>query len=1509
MMNSLGNLFNRLHPKASSSGIRPQTEGLVSNIQIRSGGAAVITLLTERFPSPQELMSTEEMFESALHVDELFFAIESTDADDADIASYLSWAARHIGKSDPFAAALVRNASLAVRPDGGYGILFRDTGDCRYFETICAGLTNVYAACFGRDFRFIPQLCEIDLADEAERIYRSALSEAAAGGGPAAARSAGAGAGAGAGMGEAEGGGLKKGGARQAAAAGGRGAFRNAGRAGGGASKESLIWGRMSADLKPVPISELNHEYGFAVFEGSVFAMESRSVSGGSKTLVKYNVTDLTHSIRCFQFMEPGKADEFIGAGSKGWLRIYASVGFDFQFEKDLVAKVIGIARGKEPPDVRDNEPRRRVELHCHTKMSSRDSVCDTKELVRRAAHFGHEAIAITDHGVVQAFPDARAAQLELKKKGKSIKILYGIECYLADDGGGVSYRCSDEGIRGGFVSIALAEGSGGQLRAFSAIRFIPDASGHPVPDGTLRWKADGDGCGDGSSDGYDEGIFRAVTELAVFLGDRYAAGDGIIRLLSCLRHEGFRTQSDRVPPIKFYGGAIDTARIRERFPDSAEEAAPAVPEDRPDLFPGGADGLDEQAFRAGRVLIRALETAGGGSIEALDRAAGRLDASGILGDPDRNFHCVLLAEDEAGLYGIYRLVSESHIRYIYRERPRVPRSSLEFFRTGLIAGSACEAGEVFQAVAGAYDRAGRDPAAAERLLGDPALFSRAAFYDYLEIQPLGNNEFMLRQSERRGTIVPARYGSAEDLKNLNRLVAALAERAGIPLCATCDVHFIKPSDTVLRRILQFDAGYADAASQPPLHFRTTREMLNEFAYLGEETAERIVIDNPLRIAARIKADLKPFAEGSFPPVIESAEREIESLTWEEAGRLYGKDGQLPPIVRKRIEKELRSIIGNGFAIMYYIAHKLVRRSNKDGYLVGSRGSVGSSLVARLCGITEVNPLEPHYVCPDCRHSEFDPSGRYNSGYDMPEKACPQCGAVMLRDGQDIPFETFLGFEGEKQPDIDLNFSSDYQPVAHKFIEEMFGASHTFRAGTITGYAEKNADMMVRKYAEGSGIFMTGAEISRLAAGITGVKRTTSQHPGGIVVVPKDREIYDFTPVQCPADKTENGVITTHFDFNSLHDTILKLDILGHDDPTMLKVLGDMTGVDVNAIPVTDEKVMRLLRSADVLDFKENPGNACGTLGLPELGTFMARGMVEETKPSRFYDLVQLMGLSHGTDVWNGNARDLIRSGTCTVSEVIGCRDGIMTTLVHKGLNTRTAFGIMESVRKGKGLTPEQEKEMRDHGVPDWYIESCRKIKYMFPKAHAVAYTISALRIAWFKIYRPAEYYCAYFTVRADDFDYRLMGRGPDTVRNYMKIFLGAFRAKDKLQVPVGGRDEEFSADKSRKIYYILELVDEMHCRGIHFLPLDIYKSEATRFIMESETAIRPPLNTLPSLSAVAAQGIAEARGRHGRFISREDFAAKAGIGDSLVQLLEAQGCLDFLPRTTQMDLFTMIGR
>jgi DNA polymerase-3 subunit alpha (Gram-positive type) len=671
--------------------------------------------------------------------------------------------------------------------------------------------------------------------------------------------------------------------------------------------------------------------------------------------------------------------------------------------------------------------------------------------------------------------------------------------------------------------------------------------------------------------------------------------------------------------------------------------------------------------------------------------------------------------------------------------------------------------------------------------------------------------------------------------------------------------------------------------------------MLAEFTYLGDRARE-VVIDNPRRIADRIQPGLQPFPEGFFPPVLETAASDIEKTTWEAAHRLYGKDGSLPEIVRQRVERELRSIIDNGFATMYDIARRLVMQSNADGYLVGSRGSVGSSLIATLCGITEVNPLIPHYICPACHHVEFDESGRYGSGYDLPPKACPDCSTGMAQEGQDIPFETFLGFNGDKTPDIDLNFSGEYQSRAHRLIEELFGKAYTFKAGTISTYAEKNTIAMVRGYFEKTGGYATEAEKRRLATLLEGVRQTTGQHPGAIVVVPQDREICDFTPVQNPADKSANGIVTTHFDFNSMHDTILKLDVLGKDDPTMLRFLQETTGVDVLSVPIMDERIMKLFISTESLGIKPGAWDIeIGTLSLPEMGTFMARGMIRDTRPKRFFDLVQLMGLSHGKNVWVGNAQDLIKQGVCDITQVIGCRDSIMTALIQYGLVSKMAFDIMERVRRGKGLSAEQESAMREHKVPDWYIDSCKKITYMFPKAHAVAYAITALRLAWFKVYRPAEYYCAFFTVRADEFDCSEMCGGLASVRaRRMDIYRR-----------MNAEGESTTALEDRK-YYILELIEEMYLRGISFVPVDLYLSDASRFAVVAENLVRPPLNAVPGISAVTASGIVEARVA-GPFVSREDLAMRGGLGSAILSALGDTGCLDSLPASSQLDLFSLV--
>lgn len=1540
MNNTLENLYRKITNDLTPVPSISKMEGLVSNIQIQKNSLVDITLLTEPIPDCNAICQTEELFEKALGTEEVCISVFSEEAEQIDVIPYLPWAFRHIEKRDFLLGSFLRTAAFEKVSSDHIHFSIHQGCEEVFENNVEQLLSDFFLKALRIPIQFSQQVCAVNLEEAVQETRKKAIEIAVqqsnqfenttekqpakkdpsnGNGKPAESRKTG-------GSGENPNQPPKLGAVPRnteaAPAAGNQQSQRYAAKDYKKMKQpDGVIWGRMNTKLTLVPMNTLTNETGPAMMEGQVFGVESRPVSNGTKILIKFCLTDQTNSIRCFAFMKPDEAADFEESYKKAYLRICAEVTYDAQFEKDLVAKIIGIQIANPPKKKGDNASEKRVELHCHTKMSSKDSVCEVADIVKLAAQYGHEAVAITDHGVVQAFPDARTAQLDVKKKGKQIKIIYGMECYLVEDGPVSAFSCNADSLNRGFVAINLIttgeNPASDRILEIGAILYEKNDRGefaqtdrfHAFLNPGREITGDEETFSGLTADQVREGgvPLHVLTELESFIGNRPLVAHDVLYYTAFLRYEGFRTENESDPRVKFFQPAIDTLRIARIF-------YPEIPDFKPETIrnelslktvPDGS--IFDSANFAAEFFITVMKVKNIVNPEELNHLSGMIPDETLLADSSkRQYHCIILSQDYVGLYGIYRIVSESHLRYIYKERPRIPRRYLEFYRSGNLFGSACEAGELFIQVMDHYEKNDTDYHQSVRSLLSSDLPRIASFYDYLEIQPVGNNNFMLRTTEKKGQIIPSHYQSVEDLRNLNRLVVDLGSMLGKPVCATCDVHFLQPSDAVYREIMQADMGFSDAAMQAPLFFRTTDEMLKEFEYLGEDLARKIVIETPKEIAGKIQPDMKPFPEGTFPPVIATAAHDIDELTWATARQLYEYKGELPEIVKSRIEKELKSIIGNGFAIMYYIAHKLVKKSNDDGYIVGSRGSVGSSFVATLCGITEVNPLAPHYRCPQCRHSEFNLTGEYGSGYDMEAKQCPDCGTWMIRDGQDIPFETFLGFDGDKQPDIDLNFSGENQPAAHKFIEEMFGSSHTFRAGTISGYAEKNAISMVQKYCSNKDVFMTKAETLRLANGLIGVKRTTGQHPGGIVVVPKERDVYDFTPVQCPADKTDIGIITTHFDFNSLHDTILKLDILGHDDPTMLKVLGDMTGIDVRTIPIPDDQVMKLFLSNEPLKLILPCSTDSGTLGLPELGTFMARGMIKDTKPTRFYDLVQLMGLSHGTDVWKGNAQDLIKNGTCTISEVIGCRDSIMTSLIYWNLPPKSAFTIMEKVRKGKGLTEEQENLMREKGVPEWYIDSCKKIKYMFPKAHAAAYSISALRIAWFKVYYKAEYYCAFFTVRADEFDARIMCKGFDAIKHYRDKLSVSFRAKEKLLVKVLGKEEEFSPEKANKIYYILELIEEMYCRGVEFLPVDIYESDATHFKKISDTRIRPPLNTLPSLSDAIAANIVEARKQVDQFLSREDFARRAGVGETLMQLLDAQGCLEGMPATTQIDIFSL---
>lgn len=856
-------------------------------------------------------------------------------------------------------------------------------------------------------------------------------------------------------------------------------------------------------------------------------------------------------------------------------------------------------------------------------------------------------------------------------------------------------------------------------------------------------------------------------------------------------------------------------------------------------------------------------------------------------------YHCIILVKNQVGLKNLYKLVSKSNLDY-YHKRPRIPQFELEAHREGLIIGSACSEGELYEAI----------------LNGEPEekLLAIADFYDYLEIQPAENNMYLVRN----GTV-----SGLDEIQRHNLHIVALADKLGKPTVATCDVHFLNPEDEIYRAVLQAGQGYDDFANQPPLYLRTTEEMLEEFRYLGER-AEEIVIHNTVKIADMIEK-IKPVPDGNYPPSIPGSDETLRNSSYEKAYSIYGNP--LPEIVEKRLKRELDSIINNGYSIMYITAKELVAESARNGYQVGSRGSVGSSLAAYMAGITEVNSLPAHYRCEHCGYYEFHENEGYDCGFDMEPKDCPTCGKPLIRDGYDIPFETFLGFKGDKVPDIDLNFASDDQPSAHRYTEVLFGKGNVFRAGTITGLAEKNARGYVRKYLERTGKTVSDAEIARLASGFEGVKKTTGQHPGGIIVIPRDKEIYDFTPIQHPAEKADSDIITTHFEFKYLHDTLLKLDILGHEGPEMLKLLENFTGIDSLKVDINDSHMLSIFNSPDALNMdmsKVKIDMQLGTFGIPELGTNFVIKMLTETRPTKFSELVRISGLSHGTDVWNGNAQTLIQSGTCTLSEAICCRDDIMLYLINRGLDKKMSFDIMEKVRKGKGLTPEWEEEMRKHDVPEWYIESCNKIKYMFPKAHAVAYVILSLRIAWFKVYQPAAYYAARFSLKINDFDAANMIHGLD--KAYGKMSMMNLIGKNAVQITDFDEDGEGTEGGSKKsegdgelsqkdlsqaaIYYLLV---ELYARGLNFLPIDIYESDA-KYFKPTPEGIRPPIASLQGIGEAAALGIVrerEARKERGeRFISVEDFQMSTGANKAVIETLRTEGCFEGMPESNQLSLF-----
>jgi DNA polymerase-3 subunit alpha (Gram-positive type) len=1208
---------------------------------------------------------------------------------------------------------------------------------------------------------------------------------------------------------------------------------------------------------EPVPIRRITEEERRVVLKGEVFKAEIRELRSG-RTLLTFNLTDFTDSIQVKMFARDKEDAALLSRVKDGmWVIVRGSVQYD-NFARELVL-IANDLNETEPVRRVDNAEEKRVELHLHTAMSNMDGVSDPGEVVKRAAEWGHPAVAITDHGVVQAFPEAYAAA---KKHG--IKVIYGVEAYLVDDGVPIVMRPAPRNlaedtyvvfdvettglsaVHDTIIELAAVKVRGGEI----VDRFSSFANPHRKLTSTITELT-------GITDEMLEGAPDVEEVLRRFLD---FVGDSVLVAHNARFDMGFFQMGVRRLGLDaITNPVIDTLEMARSLYSGLKNYRLNTLCKHFGIELKQHHRAIHDAEATGHLLWKMVEDCLARKITRLDQlneVTGRRDVSRL-----RPFHAVLLVRNQTGLKNLYKLISLSHLEYFHRV-PRIPRSELEKHREGLIVGSGCEKGELFEAALQ------KSPQEAEEI---------ARFYDYIEIQPVDVNRHLIEKG-----IVE----SEERLRETNRLLVRIGEKLGKPVVATGNAHYLDEWESLYREILTANQnGFRRKDPLPPAHFRTTEEMLEEFSYLGEEKAREVVITAPRSIADQIE-ELAPFPDGTHTPIIEGADEELRRICYETAEKTYGSP--LPDIVRERLEKELGSIIKHGFAVIYLISHKLVTKSLSDGYLVGSRGSVGSSFVATMSSITEVNPLPPHYVCPNCKHSQFITDGSVASGFDLPDKDCPECGTKMRKDGHDIPFETFLGFEGDKTPDIDLNFSGEYQPRAHKYTEELFGKDYVYRAGTISTVAEKTAYGYVKKYQEEMGLTLRNAEIERLVRGCTGVKRTTGQHPGGLMVIPQNREVFDFTPIQRPADDPKARTVTTHFDYHAISGRLLKLDILGHDDPTVIRMLQDLTGVDPKTIPVDDKKVLRLFSGTEPLGVTpEEIGCSTGTLGIPEFGTRFVRQMLEDTRPTTFGELVRISGLSHGTDVWLNNAQDLIRSGTAVLSEVIATRDDIMVYLIYKGMKPKTAFKIMEKVRKGKGLTEEEADEMRRHGVPEWYIESCRKIKYMFPKAHAVAYVLMAVRIAWFKVYYPAEYYATYFTVRADDFDLELVNKGKEAV------------SRKIAELNEKGAD---ASPKEKGLLTVLESAREMMARGLTFHSIDLYRSDATRFLVDGD-GLLPPFSSVSGIGASAARNIVKAR-EEGEFLSIEDFQKRSRVSSSVVEVLERLGCLRDLPENNQLSLF-----
>ncbi len=1203
-------------------------------------------------------------------------------------------------------------------------------------------------------------------------------------------------------------------------------------------------------------IAEITTDSGIVNIKGKIINLEKKELKTGTVLMV-LTVTDLTDSISCKYFLPKDFEDDGFEKGK--YIQIVGNSEYD-DYEKQLIVKINGMQLIDEEIRRIDASKEKRVELHLHTGMSSMDGINGFKEYAKKAKLWGHKALAITDHGVVQGYPEA------MECADENFKVIYGMEGYLINDTVNIVHKCDDINLDSEFVIFDI-ETTGLSPRTDDIIeigavkiinRKVVDSFStfvhinRNLPAKIIELTSITDDMLHNQPE-----ITSALPEFLNFVGKSTLVAHNASFDVSFIKNKSLVYLNEIYDP-----SVIDTLELSKALVKGVKNYKLSTLTKKLGINLENHHRAVDDANATAQLFIYLLNILNDREIYDI----GKLNE--ILKEEidlvrQSSYHINILVKNIVGLKNLYNLVSESHIECFYK-KPKILKSSLSLLREGLIIGTACESGELYSAVLNGAS--------------DEKLEEIASFYDFLEIQPLHNNMFLVNNE---------RVKDVDDLKDINRKIINLGDKLNKLTVATGDVHFLEKEDEIYRRILMAGQGFEDAENQAPLYLKTTDEMLEDFSYLGEERAYEVVVKNTNIIADSIEHIL-PIPKGTFPPIIEGSDDELRNICTIKAKSIYGE--KIPEIVEKRLERELNSIIGNGYSVMYIIAQKLVWKSNEDGYLVGSRGSVGSSFAATMAGITEVNPLVPHYICPNCKYSEFIEDGSYGSGYDLPDKSCPNCQTNLIKDGHDIPFEVFLGFEGDKEPDIDLNFAGEEQGICMKYTEELFGKGKVYRAGTIGTIADKTAFGFVKNYFEDKGVNKRKAEIDRLIQGCLGVKRTSGQHPGGVMIVPRDKDIHDFTPVQYPANNEKSGTITTHFDYHSISGRILKLDLLGHDTPSIIRMLEDFTGVNRNDVPTDDVDTMKIFTSSEVFGIKLNEINCeTGTLAIPEFGTPFVRQMIMDTKPKTFSDLVRISGLSHGTDVWINNAQEVIRQGHALIGEVISTRDDIMVYLIQKGVQKKKAFDIMERVRKGKGLREEDEEIMKEQNVPQWYIDSCNKIKYMFPKAHAVAYVTMSVKIAYFKVHYPEAFYATYFTTKVEDFDAEIITKGENNILNNIKSL------------------EEKGNDKTAKeknLITVLEVAFEMYKRGLKFTKVDLYKSDDRKFLL-TEDGILPPLMALQGVGANAAASIKLER-ENGEFISIEDIIKRAKVSKTVIEVLEKHGSLKNLDKTNQISIFNV---